>query len=53
MAGHRHREQFVGLHPLLPAWPVVVPWLATVAGVAASKSRKVPDAESLRRQENL
>lgn len=50
------REQLLGLHLLLPARPIIVPWLATatlVAGAAASKDGKVPDAESLRRQENL
>lgn len=52
-AGHQHCEQFLGLHPLLPARPVIVPTARLVVGVAATKNRKVPDAERLRREENL
>lgn len=54
MAGHR--QQLLGLHPLLPARPVIVLWSATarlVAGAVASENGKVPDTKSLRRQENL
>lgn len=54
MAGHC--EQWLGLHPVPPARPVIVLWLVTarlVAGAAISENGKAPDAETLRRQEKF
>lgn len=54
MAGHC--KQWLGLRPVPPARPVIVLWLVTarlVAGAAISETGKAPDAETLRRQENL